>query len=425
MSKALKYIPFGQIAEFRNGMNFGRESRGKGCLLVGVPDFMGRFCPDYDSLSEINPEGIANEDDYLQKGDIVFVRSNGNKALVGRSLFIDRDLKALFSGFCIRARITTEDFDKLFCAYFTKTTTFKSQISSSSGTNINNLNQSILGQVKVPLIKKIEQQKIAAVLSALDAKIDCNNRISAELEAMAKTLYDYWFVQFDFPFGFAQNKPDKNGKPYKSSGGKMVYNPTLKREIPVGWEAGVASDLFDFNPTLPLPFHKEASYIDMNSLPVAGFMTKPPESKRFGGGMKFQNGDVVVARITPCLENGKTALISLLKDGEVGFGSTEFIVIRGKKSPLSAFAAQLSRSAAFRQFAISNMTGTSGRKRIDANTLETFSIPIPPEELLLEYEKTTASFFKRMKNNTMENQQLTQLRNWLLPMLMNGQVTVG
>jgi type I restriction enzyme S subunit len=284
------------------------------------------------------------------------------------------------------------------------------------------LNELPYFSIRIPCLE--EQENVASLLCALDAKIDCNNRINAGLEAMAKTLYDYWFVQFDFPFDFASGKPAPNGKPYKSSGGKMVYNPTLKREIPAGWKAGVASDLFDFNPPLSLSANTEASYIDMNSLPVTGFMTNPPELKLFAGGMKFQNGDVVVARITPCLENGKTALISLLRDGEVGFGSTEFIVIRGKESSLSAFAAQLSRSASFRQFAISNMTGTSGRKRIDAGTLETFSLPLPPKELLLKYEKTAASFLKRMANNAQENQHLTQLRDWLLPMLMNGQVSV-
>ncbi|MES2355540.1 MAG: restriction endonuclease subunit S [Pseudomonadota bacterium] len=269
--------------------------------------------------------------------------------------------------------------------------------------------------IRIPCIE--EQEKVANLLQAIDAKIDCNKRINAELEAMAKTLYDYWFVQFEFP--------DAKGKPYKSSGGKMVYNATLKREIPTGWEDGMASDLFDFNPSLSLSINTEASYIDMSSLPVTGFMTNAPERKVFAGGMKFQNGDVVVARITPCLENGKTALISLLKDSEVGFGSTEFIVLRGKKTPLSAFATQLSRSVSFRQFAISNMTGTSGRKRIDASTLETFSLPLPPEDLLLKYEKTARACFERMTNNAQENQQLAKLRDWLLPMLMNGQVTVA
>jgi type I restriction enzyme S subunit len=125
------------------------------------------------------------------------------------------------------------------------------------------------------------------------------------------------------------------------------------------------------------------------------------------------------------LENGKTALISLLRGDEIGFGSTEFIVLRGKKFGLSAFAAQMSRSPSFRKFAISNMTGTSGRKRIDASTLETFSLPLPSDELLLRFEKTASPFFERMTSNAKENQQLAQLRDWLLPLLMNGQVTVA
>ena len=98
---------------------------------------------------------------------------------------------------------------------------------SATGSIQDNINIEYLTSLKLKIPVKSYQDKIAAVLSALDAKIDCNNRINAELEAMAKTLYDYWFVQFDFP--------DANGKPYKSSGGKMVYNATLKREIPAGW----------------------------------------------------------------------------------------------------------------------------------------------------------------------------------------------
>ena len=163
----------------------------------------------------------------------------------------------------------------------------------------------------------------------------------------------------------------------------------------------------------------------MNSLPLVGFMTKKPERKIFNGGVKFQNGDVSIARITPCLENGKTGLVTLLEEDEVGFGSTEFIIIRGKGRALSGFAAYLGRSDSFRQFAISNMTGTSGRKRIDAKVLETYSLAIPSETILDLFEFTVESFFKQMTNNSKESEDLTQLRDWLLPMLMNGQVMVN
>jgi type I restriction enzyme S subunit len=260
------------------------------------------------------------------------------------------------------------------------------------------------------------QQKVVNVLSNIDKKITLNNKINTELEAMAKLIYDYWFVQFDFP--------DANGKPYKSSGGKMIYNEALKREIPDNWEGGSCSSLFKFNPTLSIKKGEIASHLDMNALPTSGYMTKNVKKKPFSGGMKFQNGDVVVARITPCLENGKTGLISLLDDNEIGFGSTEFIVLRGKSFDLKCFGACLARSEKFREFSISKMTGTSGRKRVNYTALELYKMPIPDETLLKDFEERIAPLFDKMTKNTRENQKLSEFRDWLLPMLMNGQVTV-
>ena len=286
----------------------------------------------------------------------------------------------------------------------------------ATGSTIKNLSLKSIQDFEVPLPKETEWKKIAHVLSTLDEKIEVNNKINAELEAMAKLVYDYWFVQFDFP--------NEEGKPYKSSGGKMVYSEVLKREVPEGSSVGIASDLFDFNPTESVKKGSECSYIDMNALPIQGFMTKPVQRKSFNGGMKFRNGDVSVARITPCLENGKTALITLLDDNEIGFGSTEFIILRGKDMSMSCFAAYLCRSEIFRKYAIMNMTGTSGRKRVDAKALEIFSMPIPEKKILEKFEKLVTPFFTKATNNTKENQQLTSLRDWLLPMLMNGQVRV-
>jgi type I restriction enzyme S subunit len=233
---------------------------------------------------------------------------------------------------------------------------------------------------------------------------------------MTKLIYDYWFVQFDFP--------DSKGLPYKSSGGNMVYSKALKRDIPDGWDSGICSSIFKFNPKLSIKKGDVSSYIDMNALPVSGFMTKKVKRKAFSGGMKFQNGDVVVARITPCLENGKTGLISLLDENEIGFGSTEFIVLRGKAFDLRCFGACLARSEKFRKYSISKMIGTSGRKRVNYTALEDYKMAIPSESLLRDFEGKASPFFEKMTVNTKENQKLIELRDWLLPMLMNGQVTV-
>jgi len=204
-------------------------------------------------------------------------------------------------------------------------TNYLNTVATNNVSSYPSLNPDDIGnlELEVPTEKTI-QQKIASVLSALDSKIELNNRINAELEAMAKTLYDYWFVQFDFP--------DGKGKPYKSSGGAMVWSEELKREIPKKWEVGELSNLFQFNPTLSLKKGAVSSYIDMDALPTEGYMTKDVQKKEFNVGVKFKNGDLIVSRITPCLENGNTGLITLLEENEIGFGSTEFIVLRGRNT---------------------------------------------------------------------------------------------
>ncbi|MEO5979719.1 MAG: restriction endonuclease subunit S [Chryseolinea sp.] len=290
-------------------------------------------------------------------------------------------------------------------------------LKTSDKSAVPGVNRNDLHEIVVPYIQSEQQESVAKVLSDLDSKIELSNKINAELEAMAKLIYDYWFVQFDFP--------NAKGKPYKASGGKMVWSEELKREIPEGWSAGVASDIFKFNPTLSVKKGSLSSYIDMNALPEFGFMTKEIQKKEFNGGMKFQNGDLAVARITPCLENGKTGLITLLEEDEIGFGSTEFIILRGKEFDLRSFASCLSRSENFRKFAISKMTGTSGRKRVSSTDLELFEMPIPTNEILKRFELLASPFFKTTTSNVRENQELSEIRDWLLPMLMNGQVKVG
>jgi len=233
---------------------------------------------------------------------------------------------------------------------------------------------------------------------------------------MAQALYDYWFVQFDFP--------DENGKPYKSSGGKMVWNEVLKREIPAGWKSGQIGDFIQANPPERLEKEKVAPYIEMDALSTTCYLTDEPARKRYAGGMKFRNKDVLIARITPCLENGKTALVHDLKEDEVGFGSTEYIVIRGKALPLPMFCICLARSSEFRPYAISKMTGTSGRKRLDYKDVERYKIAIPPTSLLAKFENWAKNVLDRMHQAHVQNRLFSRQRDFLLPLLMNGQVQV-
>jgi len=287
----------------------------------------------------------------------------------------------------------------------------------NSGTGVPSMTFGAYYNVKVQLPDLSAQQKIASVLTALDDKIELNNKINIVLEAMAKTLYDYWFVQFDFP--------DADGKPYKSSGGEMVYNEVLKREIPKGWEEGLLEEMVQFNPSLQIKKNTNSQCLDMSSLPTNGYMTQSPILKPFSGGVKFQNGDLLVARITPCLENGKTALVTMLEKNTIGFGSTEFINMRAKNILSTSYLAILSRSELFRHYIISRMVGTSGRKRVEAKALSNYTLPIPPENLLESFAYTVDFFFEKMTSNQKQNQELVSLRDWLLPMLMNRQVRVS
>lgn len=231
----MKMMKLSSLGTLRNGMNYDKSSAVCGCKIIGVADFGNRVFPDYDSLSEID-SSIVTKDDLLQNGDIVFVRSNGNKNLVGRTMFI-HDIKdpVCYSGFCIAFRPNTDLVYPEYLFYVLRAPFCKKQYGYSQQTNITNLSQGVLGDVDVPVPDLDTQQKLAKILSEIDLKIISNTRICVELEAMAKTLYDYWFTQFDFP--------NAEGKPYCSSGGEMVWNDQLKRKIPKGWSAGQLSDI--------------------------------------------------------------------------------------------------------------------------------------------------------------------------------------
>ena len=414
----MKQISFGEIAEFRNGLNFGKDSHGMGCLLIGIPDFKDRFNPDYNSLGEINPLGIIKEEDYLQKEDILFVRSNGNKNLVGRSLYIDKDIKAVYSGFCIRARLTSSTIDSLFCAYYTRSDRFKSSISSSGGTNIQNLNQGILSNVKLPLFSISSQRQIAKVLSDLDAKIEVNNKINQELEAMAKTLYDYWFVQFDFP--------DANGKPYKSSGGKMVFNEALKREIPEGWEVEEINKVIevkDGTHDSPKSIDKGFKLITSKHLKLEGLDFDSANSineedyKNINKRSQVDTGDILFSMI------GNIGTVYKVEEKTIDFAIKNVALYKtSEHQNFKNYIYTYLRSYDMQRY-MGNVISGSIQKFIGLGSLRKMPLMLD-EKTISSFEIKTRPIFTQINNLKLENQKLSELRDWLLPMLMNGQITI-
>ena len=194
-------ILLSDIADFSNGVNFDKSSYTKGVKLIGVSNFGERFYPNYDELEEIKTD-VVRPNDYLQEGDIVFVRSNGNKELVGRCMMIaNPPSKVTYSGFCIRCRIKDTSYVlPKFLTYYFKSTAFRNAISGSAiGANIQNLSQGKLASHRF-LIPDINiQRRIASILSAYDDLIENNRRQIKLLEEAAQRLYRKWFVELRFP----------------------------------------------------------------------------------------------------------------------------------------------------------------------------------------------------------------------------------
>ncbi|MDD4347905.1 MAG: hypothetical protein PHF70_02260, partial [Opitutales bacterium] len=193
--------------------------------------------------------------------------------------------------------------------------------------------------------------------------------------------------------------------------------------IPEGWEAQKASEFLQINPSIKLKKNAVATYADMASLPTEGFTVAELETKPYNGGAKFQNGDVLLARITPCLENGKTAVVDFLEGDGVGFGSTEFIVLRGQGSIETPLVACLARKETFRQHCIASMVGSSGRQRVQNACFDNFFLALPTDtSLLIAFNDLTEPNFRKITQNAQANRDLAKTRDTLLPKLLSGEL---
>ncbi len=196
-----RHVQLGSLAEFRNGVNFSKENFGRGIKVIGVSDFQSNVRAKFDQLDEINPEGVVRNEHLLRNGDILFVRSNGNRDLIGRSMYVDGvPGEVTHSAFSIRLRFTSPECDPRFYSYLFRSQLIRKALSLyGCGTNISNLNQDILGRLQVPVPPLATQRHIAEILAAYDDLIENNNKRIRILEQMAQMLYREWFVNFRFP----------------------------------------------------------------------------------------------------------------------------------------------------------------------------------------------------------------------------------
>ncbi len=268
-----------------------------------------------------------------------------------------------------------------------------------TGTTFKELSKSTLEKFKINIPDLHTQKAIAKVLSDLDAKIELNNKINRELEAMAKTLYDYWFVQFDFP--------DANGRPYKSSGGKMVYNAELKREIPEGWAVKKLGDIIK-------KYADKSTHIESKNILNEGSYPVITQD----------NGDLISGFTN---ENNPIEDVPLIVFGDHSctLRYIDFPFFRGADgTQIMYFEEDLTIYVyLFLQMIITQIPGY-GKYERHYKYLKEFNIIIPKAKFLSEFQKIVEPIFNKISKSRLQNQHLTTLRDWLLPMLMNGQITV-
>ncbi len=280
----------------------------------------------------------------------------------------------------------------------------------NSGTGVPSMTFGAYYGIEVKLPDLPTQQKIAAVLSALDDKIELNNKINAELEAMAKTLYDYWFVQFEFP--------NSEGKPYKTSGGAMEYNSTLKREIPKGWEVKRLSEIAN----ITMGQSPTGESYNENGKGMIFFQGSTDFGWRYPENRVYTTAPTRFAKKNDILLSVRAPIGTMnlaLQDCCIGRGLS---ALNSKHNYNSFLVYQMNHFK--KKFDYLNSVGTTFGS-LTKDELYNLELVYPPDNLLKDFEKIVSKLDLKIEINSKQNQELAQLRDWLLPMLMNGQVKVS
>ena len=318
-------------------------------------------------------------------GDILFV----NKGTPGRVCLVPDPVD-----FCIAQDMIAlrADESKIYPKYlFTvlRSREIQQQIYNTNvGDVIPHFKKQFLDQLLIPIPERSIQESIGDLYYVLSLKAERNKKINDNLQQQAFSVFDNLIAN-------AENN-----------------------------DYTVSAYAF-LNPKRTLAKNQVARSIDMSQLSTSGALPSGWEMKPFNGGMRFTNGDTLLARITPCLENGKTAFIDFLDDGEVAFGSTEYIVLAPKNDTPPEMLYCLARYPAFVDYAVKNMNGSSGRQRVSAETVGQYRLPLFDKHSLVLFKEVVSPMFLKMRYNSLENMRLAELRDALLPKLMSGEIDVS
>lgn len=413
------------------------------------------FINDFVYITEEKADELTSCNVY--KNDLVFP----HRGSIGEVGIVEHEQRYVLSSSLMKLTCATDKACPKFVYYFFKSSTGRHELlknASQVGTPGIGQPLSSLKSIELSLPPLRTQENIAKILSSLDEKIHINQKINQTLEQMAQALFKSWFVDYepvkakievlkaggsqenamlaamtaisgkdaDSLTVFEREHPEK----YAELKATAELFPSVMQEselgeIPEGWAIDNLGTIIEFNPKRILKKGINAPYLDMKNVPVKGHSVQEVVCREVTSGTKFKNGDTLLARITPCLENGKTAFVDFLSSNDtVGWGSTEFIVMRIKRDLPLSLSYFIARLESFRIMAIQSMQGTSGRQRADAGVLQNMPWVIPPDALLVEFGKFSNFVIdnNRIKHN--QNTLLSQLRDTLLPKLLSGEITL-
>ncbi|WP_301120932.1 restriction endonuclease subunit S [Mycolicibacterium fortuitum] len=334
----------------------------------------------------LTPLGAQSGTKVVPKDTILMVvrgmslKSEFRMGIAQREVALSQDLKGLIPG---------PQFDPLFLAYAIKSKA--SQVLNmvdEAGHGTGRLQTDRLFALELPKPPIEEQRAIAATLRMFDEKIDSNRTLIGLLDEWIRATFAKDFSTVEDPDG-----------------------------VPI-------SDLVEVNPRRPLAKGASSTYVGMSSLPEFWPVVSTWETKPFGSGQRFRNGDVLLARITPCLENGKTAIVDMLAKGEIGWGSTEYVVLSPRGDLTSAWVYGLARDETIRNWAIRSMSGTSGRQRFDASRFHQYRIAAPDPNAIGRFNDLTTPALARISALRDESLTLAALRDTLISELLSGRVRV-
>ena len=390
------------------GGPFGSELTRADYVEGGVPVIRGSNLPDGRSFHDGDFVFVTEEKaDHLSAnishpGDLVFTQ-RGTLGQVGLIPYSARFPRYLISQSQMKLTVDPAKADPKFVYYYFRRPEVVQSIKNRAITSgVPHINLGILRAFEIVCPPLEAQRQIACILSAYDDLIENNRRRMALLEQAARHLYEEWFVRLRFP----------GHEHTRVTGG-----------VPEGWERAPAPEAIAINPRTSLSDEEEHWYVEMSDLPTDSMVIQNAVKRDGRSGSKFRNGDTLLARITPCLENGKTGFVNFLNDDEAARGSTEFIVLRSKRLT-PEFVYCLARSYHFRENAIKSMVGSSGRQRVQDTCFEKFMVWLPPRPLLDLFSEAAEPMFQQVRVLHAQNQKLKAARDLLLPRLMSGEIAV-